>query len=283
SDLTTDSLCFKSEMFKNMDAGFQHSIPIATNFKIFRYFSVSMYGNFTENWVFHTIRRYFNENENRVTDERVNGFDAFRQYNFSSNIGTTLYGTYTFKKGSKIQAIRHVVRPSLSYSYTPSFEQYYDTYAIDANGTTMEEYTRFQGGLYGVPNLNMANMVSLNIGNNLEAEVRDDESATGESEEMTLLDSLHVGASYHLSSDSLKLAPVRISGNTSLIKNKLQLNFGTTLDPYAINNEGRRIDVFNIQNGGSLFRMTSANLTLNYSLSSDDPIFGGKKNENESL
>lgn len=277
---TTDSLFFKSEMFKAMNSGLQHSIPLSTNFKLLRYFSVTMSGNFTENWVLNTIRRSFNENENRVKDERVNGFDSYRQYNFSSNIGTTLYGTYNFKKGSKIEAIRHVIRPSVSYSYTPSFDQYYDTYAIDANGTTMEEYTRFQGGLWGAPNQNMSNLMSLSVGNNIEAKVRDDENPTGESKKVMLLNSFNFGTSYNMTSDSLKLAPVRVSGNTMLLKNKLNLNFGTSLDPYAINNEGQRIDKLNIRNGGSLFRMTSANLTLNYSLSSEDPLFGGKDKSN---
>lgn len=273
---TTDSLFFKSEMFKNMNTGFQHQIPLSTNFKLMKYFSVSMSANYSEVWVLNTIRRFYDANQNRVIDERVNGFDAFRSYNFNANIGTTLYGTFNFKKGSKIEAIRHVIRPSVSYAYTPSFEQYYDTYAIDANGTTMEEYTRFAGGIYAVPGQQMSNMLNFSLGNNLEAKVRDDESPTGESKKIMLLNSFNISSNYNMSSDSLKLAPVRVSGSTSFFQNKMQVNFGTTLDPYAIDNSGRRIDVLNINNGGSLFRMTSANLNLNYSLSSEDPLFGGK-------
>ena len=273
---TTDSLFFKSEMFKNMNTGFQHQIPLSTNFKLMKYFSVSMSANYSEVWVLNTIRRFYDANQNRVIDERVNGFDAFRSYNFNANIGTTLYGTFNFKKGSKIEAIRHVIRPSVSYAYTPSFEQYYDTYAIDANGTTMEEYTRFAGGIYAAPGQQMSNMLNFSLGNNLEAKVRDDESPTGESKKIMLLNSFNISSNYNMSSDSLKLAPVRVSGSTSFFQNKMQVNFGTTLDPYAIDNSGRRIDVLNIKNGGSLFRMTSANLNLNYSLSSEDPLFGGK-------
>lgn len=273
---TTDSLFFKSEMFKNMNTGFQHQIPLSTNFKLMKYFSVSMSANYSEVWVLNTIRRFYDANQNRVIDERVNGFDAFRSYNFNANIGTTLYGTFNFKKGSKIEAIRHVIRPSVSYAYTPSFEQYYDTYAIDANGTTMEEYTRFAGGIYAAPGQQMSNMLNFSLGNNLEAKVRDDESPTGESKKIMLLNSFNISSNYNMSSDSLKLAPVRVSGSTSFFQNKMQVNFGTTLDPYAIDNSGRRIDVLNINNGGSLFRMTSAHLNLNYSLSSEDPLFGGK-------
>lgn len=270
---TTDSLFFKKEMFDNLNSGFQHTIPIATNFKIFKYFSVTTSANYTETWVFNTIRKYYDENTGKVEQRRQNGFDAFRQYNFSANVGTTLYGTFNFSKDSKIQAIRHVMRPSISYSYTPSFEQYYDTYAIDALGTTIDEYTRFEQGLFGSPNKQMSNIANLSLGNNLEAKVRDKE--TDELKKVMLLNNLNLSTNYNFTADSLKLAPVRISAGTQILKEKMQINIGATLDPYAIDNAGRRIDTWNIDNGGSLFRMTSANATVNYSLASTDALFGG--------
>src|SRR5690606_30147875 len=133
---TTDSLFFKSEMFKEMDAGIQHSIPLATNFKLFKYSSVSLTGSYTETWVMNTFNKAYSYETNKPETVRDNGFDSFRTYNFGANMRTTLYGTFNFNKNSKIQAIRHVMRPSVSYTYTPSFDQYYDTYAIDALGTT---------------------------------------------------------------------------------------------------------------------------------------------------
>src|SRR5690606_12366788 len=221
---------------------------------LFRYFSVSMSANYNEVWYSNTIKKYYDSQENRVVDERVNGFDAFRTYNFSANIGTTLYGTFNFGEDKKIQAIRHVMRPSVSYTYTPSFEQYYDTYAIDATGTTMEEYTRFQSGIFGSPGQQMSNIVNFSLGNNLEAKVRDDDSPDGEPKKVMLLNSLNLSTSYNMTSDSLKLAPVRISTGTTILNNKMQINLGTTIDPYAVNNSGQRIDMLNIDNGGSLFR-----------------------------
>lgn len=272
---TTDSLFFKQEMFNEMDAGIQHTIPLATNFKVLKYLSVTMTGNYTETWVLNTFDRFYSNETNQREIVRNNGFDTYRTYNFGANLGTTLYGTFNFDKNAKIQAIRHVIRPSASYTYTPSFNQYYDTYAIDALGTTMEEYSRFQGTLFGAPNQTMSNMVSLSVGNNFEAKVRDDESPTGEPKKVMLLNSLNFGTSYNFSADSLKLAPLRMSANTNLLKDKLQLNFGATMDPLAIDNAGNRIDKFNIANGGSLMRLTSANVTVNYSLKSTDPLFGG--------
>ncbi len=280
---TTDSLFFKPQMFNEMDAGIQHSIPITTNFKLFKYFSVSVNGNYTETWVLNTFRKAYSFQTNKVEETRDNGFDSYRSYNFGANIGTTIYGTFNFGKNSKIQAIRHVMRPSVSYTYTPSFTQYYDTYAIDALGTTMEEYSRFSGTLFGAPNQMMSNIMNFSLGNNFEAKVRDDKSLTGEAKKVMLLNSLNFSTSYNFTADSLKLQPIRMSANTNLLKDKLRLNLGASLDPMAIDNAGNRIDKFNISNGGSLLRMTSANVTLNYSLASTDPLFGGtpEKNEND--
>jgi hypothetical protein len=81
-----------------------------------------------------------------------------------------------------------------------------------------------------------------------------------------------------MTADSLKWSPMRVSGGTLLFKQKMNVNFGMTLDPYAINNTGRRINTWNIDNGGSLFRMTSANMTLNYAFSSKDLNGEEKKN-----
>lgn len=274
---TNDSLFFKPEMFNEMNAGIQHSIPLATNFKVFKYLSVTMTGNYNETWVLNTFDKFYSNETNQVETVRNNGFDSFRTYNFSTNVGTTIYGMFNFGKNSKIQAIRHVMRPAVSYSYTPSFNQYYDTYAIDALGTTMQEYSRFQGTLYGAPNQTMSNMVGFSLGNNFEAKVRDDESATGEPKKVMLLNSLNFSSSYNLTADSLNqaLAPLAMSANTNLLKDKLRLNLGASLDPLAIDNAGNRIDKFNIANGGSLMRLTSANITVNYSLASTDPLFGG--------
>jgi len=272
---TNDSLFFKPQMFNEMNAGIQHTVPLQTNFKVLKYLSISMSGNYNETWVLNTFDRFYSNETGKVETVRNNGFDSYRTYNFSTNIGTTIYGTFNFNKNSKIQAIRHVMRPAISYSYTPSFDQYYDTHAIDALGTTMQEYSRFNGTLFGAPNQTMSNLVNLSLGNNFEAKVRDDESATGEPKKVMLLNSLTFDTTYDFTADSLKLAPLRMSANTNLLKDKLQLNLATNLDPLAIDNAGNRIDKFNIANGGSLLRLTQATVTVNYSLASTDPLFGG--------
>ncbi|SHH10402.1 hypothetical protein SAMN05444372_11518 [Flavobacterium micromati] len=277
SIVTTDSLFFKPQMFRDAKVGFQHSIPLSTNFKLFKYFSASTALNYEEIWTTKTIDRSFDTDQNIVTDKIINGFDAFRTYSFASSLGTTIYGTFNFGKDKKIKSIRHVMRPSVSYGYTPSFERFYDTYATDGSGSMNKQYTRFENGVYGAPGLNNSNNLGFDLSNTFEAKVTDRDSTKLEPKKIMLLNNLNLSTSYDLNADgvnTLAFSPVRVTGGTLLFDNKMNVNFGATLDPYAIDNSGRRINVYNIDNGGSLFRMTSSNLTLNYSLSSkgkDDP------------
>ncbi|WP_298116973.1 putative LPS assembly protein LptD [Flavobacterium sp.] len=274
---TTDSLFFKSEMFRDALVGFQHSIPLSTNFKIFKYFSASTSLNYNEVWYLKTIKRSFDLTENKVIDTDVNGFDAFRTYNVSNSIGTTIYGTFNFGEDKRIKSIRHVMRPSISHSYAPSFDKYYDTYAADGSGNMIKEYTRFEGGIFGAPGKNYSNSLGFSLSNTFEAKVTDRDSTKTEPKKIMLLNNLNFSTGYDMAADTLRWAPMRVSGGTQLFKQKMNLNFATTLDPYAIDNNGRRINTFNIDNGGSLFRMTSSNMTINYAVASTD--FEKKENK----
>jgi lipopolysaccharide assembly outer membrane protein LptD (OstA) len=265
---TNDSLFLKPEMFKNAQNGLQHSIPLSTNFKVLKYFSATTSANYNEVWYLKTLNRKYDTTLNKLVDTDVNGFDAYRTYSFSTSLGTTVYGTFNFGEDKKIKSIRHVMRPSVSYSYTPSFAKYYDTYASDASGTIIKDYTRFEKGIFGGPGKTYSNNVGFSINNTFEAKVRDKDSTKTEPKKVMLLNNLNLSSSYDITADSLKLAPIRVSGGTQLFNQKMNVNFGTTLNPYAINNRGTSINKWNIDNGGSLFRMTSANMTLNYSLKS---------------
>lgn len=271
---TIDSLFFKPEMFDAAVAGMQQRIPLSTNFKIFKYLSASTTVNYEEVWALETIKKEYNPETNQDTITTVKGFDSYRTYNFSSGIGTTIYGTFKFGDNKKIQAIRHVMRPSVSYTYTPSFDQYYDTY-VGAKGE-IKEYSRFDQSLYGSPGISSSNSIGMSLSNTFEAKVTDKDSTKTEAKKVMLLNNLNFSTSYNIIADSLRWAPLRVSGGTSLFKNKMSVNFGMTLNPYALDNSGKVIDQFNIDNNGSLFRMTSANFNMNYSIASSD--YKQKKN-----
>ncbi len=267
---TVDSLFFKPQMFRDAKNGMQHTIPLTTNFKILKYLNISSSVNYIETWYLKTIEKKYNALTNTVDETQKGGFDAFRTYNFSAGLGTTIYGTFKVSKDKKIQAIRHVMTPNISYSYNPSFEKYYDTYAIDGSGK-MEDYSRFEKGIFGAPNKNFSNNLNFSLNNTFEAKVRDRDSTKVEPKKIMLLNNLQLSTGYNLSAleGTQAWQPVRVSGGTNLFKEKMNVNFAATLNPYAIDANGKPLNMFNIDNGGSLFRMTSANMTLNYSLNSN--------------
>jgi hypothetical protein len=269
---TTDSLFFKPEMFENAKTGLQHTIPISTNFKLFKYFSMSAGTNINHTWAFNTINKRYDQINQEVMITKLKKFDSYTTYNFSTSIGTTIYGMFDFGEEKKIQAIRHVMRPSVSYSTNPAFDQYYDTYeVINADGLTTDEveYTRFEQSLFGSPGNRYSSSIGFAMSNNLEAKIKDKDSTATEPKKIFLLNSLNLSTNYNIAADSLNWSPLRMNGGTQIFDNKMSVNFGATLDPYALDNNNKKINTFNINNGGSLFRVTSANLTMSYNLSSD--------------
>ena len=262
-----DDLLLKKGMFENAKSGVQHLIPFTTNFKLFKFVSVSAGGRYQETWTGKTIRfNDFNES-NGVVKDTLSGFDRFATYNYNASITTKIYGIVNFKPEKRIQSIRHTITPSISYSNSPSFEQYYDTYIIDANGNTAE-YTRFQGGLYGTPPKGYSSSIGISIQNNLEAKVKPKDSTQTELKKINILKNLNISTSYNLAADEFKLSPVRVTAGIDLAKG-LSLNTGATFDPYALDENNTRINIFNVKNGGGLLRLTSANVSTQYVLNNN--------------
>ena len=265
---TTEDRLFKAEMFDDAVAGVTHNIPISTNFKIAKYLSVSVGGTYQEVWTPSTVQYQDYTEENGIVKDTIKGFDAFRTYNYNASVGTTIYGTFNFKEGKRLQSIRHTIRPSISYSTQPSFDQYYDTYIIDANGNTAE-YTRFENALFGRPSTGYSSSMGISINNSLEAKRMSKDTTNLEPEKIKLINNLSITTSYNFAATSFHLSPFRMSTGFEFFKKKLQMNVAATFDPYGIDENGRRVDVFHIKNGGGLLRMTSANMNMNFSLNND--------------
>jgi len=283
---TTDSLFFRREMFEAAEIGIQHSIPIATNFKLFNYISATASANYTENWVFETIEQRFDPETRTIARDTVNGFDRYGTYNLGISLGTTIYGNFTFGEDKKIQAIRHVIRPTISYGFTPAFDQFFDTFLTpDLNDplttdlTEEVEFSRFDGGFFGAPGNNLSSSVSLSIQNQIEAKVRSKDSTATEPRKIALLRNLNLATNYNFAADSLRLSPINVNGAIPIIQEKLDINFRAALDIYALDNNNQRINTLNINNGGSLFRLTSASANFGYSFSSSD--FNGGREETD--
>ena len=278
---TNDDDFLTARMFDNARVGARHSIPISTNFKVAKHFSVTAGVSYEDVWALETFNQRFDPDEGEngaVVTDSINGFARYNQYSLNLGVGTTVYGTFNFGEDKKIQAIRHVMRPAVSYGYAPSFEQFYDEYLNEATGETVQ-FSRFEGTLNGAPRLNRSNSLSFTLANTLEAKVRDRDSTATEAKKVPIFQSFNLSSGYNFEADSLQLSPVNITGGTAILDQKMSINFGASLDPYAIDNNGTRINTFNIDNGGSLFRLTSARLNVSYSLRSD--IFGKGKGKEE--
>ncbi|WP_175335396.1 putative LPS assembly protein LptD [Polaribacter reichenbachii] len=266
---TTDDEFLTSKMFETARAGAQHSTSTSTNIKAFKYFTLSPSANYEETWQFDYIQKVYDETSNVVVTDTLRGFKTYREYNMGVSLSTNIYGTFNFKKG-RLKAIRHTFRPTISYSYRPDFkDKFIKEVQQSADPTDFQEYTIFDQGIYGAPSSGLSNSIGISLNNVLEAKVAPkDPDSDEEDEKVMLLNNLNFSSSYNIAADSLRWSNVSFNAGTRLFKDKLALNFNGSLDPYQVvevNGSAVKIDQFN-----SFPRLTSANLTANYSISSTD-------------
>ena len=268
---TTDDDFGTGRMFNDSRSGIKHDVSMSTNAKALKYVSIAPTVVYRDVWYFKTIDKYWDDDINEVVTDTIDGFDSYREYSAGLSASTTIYGGVEFKGGGKIQALRHVMRPSLSYSYRPDFSQYYDEYQASIDPDDIRDYTRFQGGIYGTPSQGLSSSIGMSLNNTLEAKVAEkDAEPDDKPRKIKILNNLNFSTSYNMAADSLNWSPLRMTAGTQMLKNKLNVNLNASMDPYALNANGTRINKFNIDNGGSLLRLTNASFTANYSISSKD-------------
>jgi len=276
---TNDAEFFTSKMFETARAGIQHKTSTNTNIKAFKYFTLSPSANYEEVWQFDYIQKDYDATRNVVVTDTLRGFKSFREYNIGVSLATNIYGNFSFKKG-RLKAIRHTLRPSISYSYRPDFrDNYIQKVQQSVNPLDFQEYTVFDQGIYGTPSSGLSNSIGISLNNVLEAKLAPkDADSEKEDEKIMLLNNLNFSSSYNIAADSLRWSNVSFSAGTRLFKDKLALNLSGSLDPYQVNETGQRINKFN----PGIFRLTNANMTMNYSISSTDFEKNKKKGETES-
>lgn len=279
---TFDTLLFKKEALNDFTNGFQHNIPISLSLNAFKHFQFNTSINYTERWYLQSIRkRLANEVSGYTpTTDTVGGFERAYDYSMSAGLSTKIYGMYP--KMGKVEAIRHVVTPSVNINYRPDFsDERYGYYQDFVNENGMHErYSIFQNGIFGSPGAGKSMGIGFSIDNNIEAKVRNNNDTTGNEafRKVKIIQGLTFSGNYNFMADSLKLSTISFSGRTSLFKEKINLNFNGTFDPYTINPEtGQRIDRFTLKEG-KLARLTNFGLSFDYSLNPD-----ANKSRNDNL
>ena len=273
---TTEDEFFTAQMFETARSGVQHRADANTNITVLNYLNLSPSVNYREVWNFQSLEKSYDDTivnndgtTGAVVSDTIQGFRTFREYSTSLNLSTNIYGTFEFKKG-RLKALRHTIRPSISFTYRPDFADRYNLQVRQSDDPTdLLTYSPFGEGtsVYGTPSAGLSSSIGFSLNNVLEAKVAPkDPDSDEEDRKITILNNLNFNTSYNIAADSLNWSPVNATAGTRLFKDKLALNVNATLDWYQVNDEGVRINKFN----PGLFRLTSANMTANYSLSSRD-------------
>ena len=273
------------DRFQNgMAHNFQIGLP---NFTAFKYINITPSVQYGMNWFFRKTEKEYNPETGMVEDIKGKAFGTFgatHNYSGSISMSTRLYGMFNFGKHRKLQAIRHVVSPSISASFSPEKGTHFNgwrtlTY-VDKNGVEKtQDYNIYAGQINSAPGRGKTASLSLSLGNNFEAKVRDLKDTTGTgSKKIKLIDQLNFSTGYNFLADSLKMSNVGVTMSTSVF-GKLGISANANFDPYAIlvdknNPSGRRINRFAIQEGQGLLRMNNATVSLSYSLSGEGKING---------
>ena len=196
----------KANLVKDWKNGFQHSIPVSGNFTLFNYLNINPSFNFSDVMNFNKVTRSWDEANQVELCDTTYGFYNVYSWDLSMGLSTKLYGMYIPNRkifGDKINAIRHVITPTVSFRYAPDFGSsrygYYDTYLrTDANGeVTLVQYTPYANSLYGVPSRGRTGSVSLDLSNNIEMKVKSDKDTTG-IRKISILDELGANMSYNM-------------------------------------------------------------------------------------
>ncbi|WP_145957702.1 putative LPS assembly protein LptD [Labilibaculum antarcticum] len=283
---TKESELMSSSLATDWDNGYQHSIPISTNFKLTKDLTLSPTLNYQGVLYSKSISKSWdtemNDGDGGVHIDTIQGFKYAHNYSTSASLSLSpkIYGMYTFKESSKLAAIRHVMTPSISVSYTPEIgiprSKYYKTYRNETTDKDVE-YSMFEGGVYGTPTgAKESGSVSFGLDNNVEAKMRtaNDSTGTEEFKKVKIIESLKFSTSYNMFADSLNWSTIRMSGRTKLFNKKLGLNVGSTVDPYKLNANNIKINKFGP-------RLTNASIDLDFGLSAKDVKGDDKDDKNE--
>lgn len=200
---TKEEMLFKSNLIKDWRNAFQHNIPINANFTLFNYININPSFNFTDRMYSNKVMKSWDEQAQVERADTTYGF--YNVYNWSMSVGasTKMYGFWVPSKkifGDKIQAIRHVITPQVTFSYAPDCgSRYYDTYQkTDADGNvSLVEYSPYANGLFGVPSRGKTGSITFDVSNNIEMKVKSDKDSTG-FKKLSIIDELGFNMGYNL-------------------------------------------------------------------------------------
>jgi lipopolysaccharide assembly outer membrane protein LptD (OstA) len=249
-------------------SGVRHTASASTQWQM-GFVSITPSANYKGYWNFAALDRQAivaGPDSVVLATDTLSGFYADGDWNMSINASTRFYGLFNFSGEGRLQAIRHVLSPSIGFSYNPAYERTVDVmYEEDL----LDSYNPYSLGVYTPGDINARGALTFGLGNNLEMKVRERDGEDGEPgalKKVRIIDNLQLNTSHNFQADSLRWADIRANG-FSTIAGRYRINFGSTHSLYARNSDGESIDAFLLQDGSGIARLKTANASLNASWS----------------
>ena len=234
---TQEDKLLHSSLVKDWKNGMRHNIPISASFNILKYINVTPTLNYTERWYTNKVMQSWDDVNNQVVRDTIYGFNRVFDYNLTLSANTKLYGMYTPHPkvfGKKLKVVRHVLTPSVSFSYAPDFGDskwgYWKTYTrTDEEGNvTLVSYSPYAGSLYGTPSQGKSGIVSFDMSNNIEAKILDRNDSI---KKISIIDEIGASLSYNLAAKTQPWS--NLSTRLRLKWGKTTFNMNAVFQTYA--------------------------------------------------
>lgn len=288
NNLKEDRL-FKSESLKEWKNGFQHNAGISTSINLIKNLSFSPSFRYEGAASINKIKKHWETDTalpmgGRIAIDTVRGLFYAHNYSasFSMSYTPTLYGMFMFKPDRRIHAVRHVIRPSVSASYTPKLGVNNNkevTAMFTGQEPRKEEYNPFQNSVFRAPSglTRESASLSFSLDNNLEMKVRNDKDTSGNEEfkKIKLIESFRMSTGYNPFAEKFRWSNIQMAARTRIFKDKMNLNLSAAFDPYALDENGNRINTFH----GGIGRLTHVNGSTGIQFSADQGKNKEEKNE----
>ena len=284
---TKEDKFFKSNLIKEWRNGWNHEIPISGNFTLFNYLNVSPSFRFTDRMQSAKVERSWDAAKQVEVADTTYGFHNIYNWNFSMGMSTKLYGFWTPSRkifGDKIQAIRHVLTPQVTFSYAPDFGAsrygYWKTYQkTDADGNvSLVEYSPYSTGMFSVPGRGKTGSISFSLGNNLEMKVKSDKDSTGV-KRISLIDDLAINMSYNMAAKTRPWSDLGMNIRLKWWKNyTFNMNAVFATYAYELDDQGRPYVGTHTEWGKGRFgRFQGMSQNISYTLTPEklSKLFGG--------
>lgn len=289
---TKENQLFKSNLIKDWRNGMRHQVPISASFSLFNYINVTPSFNFTDRMYSNKIMQSWDASRQAIARDTIYGFYNVYNYNLSISANTKLYGFWTplpWFGGKKIQTIRHVFTPTVSFSYAPDFSQsrfgFWDSFvSTDANGNVSTViYSPFSSSLYGTAPRGKTGSVTLDVSNNIEMKIRSDKDSTGY-KKISLIDELGGSLSYNMAAKSRPWSDLSMRIRLKLTKSyTFSMNAVFATYAYDVNEKGNvYLSDHTEWSRGRFGRFQGMSQNLSYTFNNDTfkKLFGrGEKGE----